>query len=317
MFVERQLYEQAEHHGPEAADHAAGPCGSLRIPGFTLTEGVHPGGSALPWHSHDGPTICYVLRGSFTEVSAGERLTCSPGTLKVMPAGERHCDEFDRGDARGLLIEADPAPRRRPPGPLSRVLDERVAMHGGLPGVIARRLYQEFRAGDDAAPLAVEGLLLELLAAAARESAPARRSADPPWLADVRDLIHAAPDHGSRLARPARRARSGCTRRTLARSFRGSRSAAAWGTTCGGCGSSGRPSSSGASELPLAAIALGAGFSDQSHFSNVFRRLTGMSPSAYRRDSPRRALGQPHPLQQSRAKRGSPAPDPVPAPSLR
>ena len=64
--------------------------------------------AALPWHHHEGPTLCFVLRGAFTETSGGERLTCTPDTLKVMPAGERHCDEFDRGDARGLLVETDP-----------------------------------------------------------------------------------------------------------------------------------------------------------------------------------------------------------------
>jgi AraC family transcriptional regulator len=37
------------------------------------------------------------------------------------------------------------------------------------------------------------------------------------------------------------------------------------------------------SETPLAEIALAAGFADQSHFSNVFRRQTGMSPSSFRR----------------------------------
>jgi AraC family transcriptional regulator len=36
-------------------------------------------------------------------------------------------------------------------------------------------------------------------------------------------------------------------------------------------------------DTPLAEIALAAGFADQSHFSNVFRRRTGMSPSAFRR----------------------------------
>jgi AraC family transcriptional regulator len=34
---------------------------------------------------------------------------------------------------------------------------------------------------------------------------------------------------------------------------------------------------------PLAVIAAQAGFADQSHFSRVFRRHTGLSPSAYRR----------------------------------
>ena len=37
------------------------------------------------------------------------------------------------------------------------------------------------------------------------------------------------------------------------------------------------------SEYTLAEIALEAGFADQSHFSNLFRRETGVSPSAFRR----------------------------------
>ncbi len=39
------------------------------------------------------------------------------------------------------------------------------------------------------------------------------------------------------------------------------------------------------SEDSLAAIAIDAGFSDQSHMSKVFRRLTGMTPRAYRNTS--------------------------------
>jgi AraC family transcriptional regulator len=35
--------------------------------------------------------------------------------------------------------------------------------------------------------------------------------------------------------------------------------------------------------LPLAEIALAAGFSDQSHFSRRFRQYIGVSPSAFRR----------------------------------
>ena len=120
---------------------------SVRTAGFTLTEGIHAGGSRLTWHYHEGPTLCFVLRGVFTETSGGERLTCSPDTLKVMPAGERHCDDFDQGDARGLLVEADPerASAIRTHAP---VLDERVSFHGGLPAALARRVYQEFRQAD-------------------------------------------------------------------------------------------------------------------------------------------------------------------------
>ena len=48
---------------------------TARIAGFTLTEGIHAAGTGLPWHHHEGPTLCFVLQGAFTETSGGERLT--------------------------------------------------------------------------------------------------------------------------------------------------------------------------------------------------------------------------------------------------
>ena len=36
-------------------------------------------------------------------------------------------------------------------------------------------------------------------------------------------------------------------------------------------------------DVPLAEIALAAGFSDQSHFTKTFRRYNGMTPGEYRR----------------------------------
>jgi AraC family transcriptional regulator len=253
----------------------------VRTAGFTLTEGIHAGGSRLPWHHHDGPTLCFVLRGSFTETSGRDRLTCTPDTLKVMPAGERHCDDFDRGDTRGLLVETDPdralSIRSHVP-----VLDERVAFHGGLPAALARRVYQEFRQSDDAAPLVIEGLLLELLAALSRRGGEGRPSDLAPWLRETRDRIHA--DLAARPSLAELAGAAGVHPVTLARSFR-----RAFGCTVGEYLRRLRIERA-AEQLamghePLAEIALAAGFADQSHFSNVFRRRVGMSPSAFRRDA--------------------------------
>ena len=43
------------------------------------------------------------------------------------------------------------------------------------------------------------------------------------------------------------------------------------------------------SDLPLVEVGLRSGFSHQSHFTKVFRRLTGMTPNSYRDSSGRRA----------------------------
>jgi AraC family transcriptional regulator len=220
-----------------------------------------------------------VLRGAFTETSGGERLTCTPDTLKVMPAGERHCDSFDLGDARGLLVETD-AERAIDIRSHAPVLDERVSFHGGIPAALARRMYREFRGTDAAAPLAVEGLLLELLAAVSRRGERVPGGAAP-WLEEVRDRLHA--DLAARPTLAELAAEAGVHPVTLARAFRRTfactvgeylrrlRLERAADQLAGG-------------SQPLAEIALTAGFADQSHFSNVFRRRTGMSPSAYRRE---------------------------------
>lgn len=254
---------------------------SICTAGFTLTEGVHAGGSRLPWHHHDGPTLCFVLRGVFTETSGGERLTCTPDTLKVMPAGERHCDDFDRGDTRGLLVEAD-LERAQAIRTHAPVLDERIAFHGGLPAALARRVYQEFRQPDAAAPLAVEGLLLELLAAVSRTRADAGPNGLAPWITETRDRLHA--DLAARPSLAELAAEVGVHPVTLARAFRRS-----FGCTVGEylrrlrIDRAAEQLASGTQ--PLAEIALTAGFADQSHFSNVFRRRVGISPSVYRREA--------------------------------
>jgi len=196
----------------------------------------------------------------------------------VTPAGERHWNRFDRGDAHGLLIEAEPA-RAEALRPYAAILDRHISFQGGLPAAIARRIYEELRVMDEAAPLAIEGLLLELIATTTRQGNGATRDR-PSWVLRARDLLHANLVRRLTLAELA--AEVGVHPVTLARTFR----------RCFGC-SVGEylrrlrieraALQLGGSEVPLATIALAAGFSDQSHFSNLFRRETGMSPSAYRR----------------------------------
>jgi AraC family transcriptional regulator len=154
-----------------------------------------------------------------------------------------------------------------------------VSFHGGLVSAIAWRVYDEIRRMDATAPLAIEGLLLELVASASRLRERNGSSGRPRWLEEARDRIHvelgARPSlsgladsvgvHPVTLARAFRRA-FGCTVGEYVRSLRIERAALQLADT----------------DLSLAEIALAAGFSDQSHFSNLFRRHTGLSPFRFR-----------------------------------
>lgn len=257
----------------------ARPPAQAQINGFTLAEGVHPQGSRLPWHTHDGPTICFVMRGGFMEGFHGRSLTCEPAMVKFTPAGEPHFNRFDWSDTRGLLIEVAPA-RARELSPRAPILEQLVHFKGGLPAALALRVHRELQASDASAALAMEGLLLELIAHADRGRLPEPGRRPPAFVIQARDLLHESLGYGIGLSELAARVEAHPV--TLARAFR-----RAYGCSVGEYLRRLRLERAThqltATDLPLARIAAEAGFADQSHFSNLFRRRTGLSPSRYRR----------------------------------
>jgi AraC family transcriptional regulator len=262
----------------ERLERPAAPFASVRVPGFVLRLGVHPAGSALPRHAHDDPTICYVLRGGFTEYSRGASADCGAATLRVTPAGEPHWNRFGRGETRGLRIDVDRERFADVPD-LFRVLDEPRHTAGGRGGELAHRLMRELTAADSAGPIAAEGLALELVVELARSTSPLRGGGAPRWLVAAEDLIHeryrtgasvgeiarVVGVHPATLARAYRR-RFGCSVGERIRTLRVEHAARALRETSD----------------PLSEIALHAGFYDQSHFTNTFRRHVGVTPGVYR-----------------------------------
>jgi AraC family transcriptional regulator len=251
---------------------------TMTIEGFTLREGRHPAGSSLPWHRHAGPTICFVYAGGFTERFAGATLECVPGTLKITPGEEPQANRFGRDDTHGLLVEAVPEAVDRL-GRHGEVLRDRASYRDEHLAVLAWRLSAELRRSDSAAPLAVAGLLLELVAGTARGRELRLRGTVPRWLREARDYLHdrgrvdglgelaaAVGVHPVTLARGFRKT-YGCSVGAYLRWLRLARAARQLVET----------------DAALAEIALTAGFADQSHFSNAFRRETGLAPSAFRR----------------------------------
>lgn len=233
----------------------------------------------IPWHTHEGPTICLVIRGAFAEYSPGQVADCRPSTLKFMPAGERHWNRFHLGDVRGLMAELETERFAGDPA-VTGALQRQSQFSSGPEVTLARRLYGEFRRTDSAAALAMEGLLLELLAQLARSGERLSRGDRPAWVVRARDLVHAHVSeplsmgdiasavgvHPATLARGFRRA-YGCTIGEMQRQLRLEAAVAELAET-------GRP---------VAEVALRAGFYDQSHFTNLFRRTYGLTPARYRR----------------------------------
>src|SRR5262249_39702212 len=148
---------------------------------------------------------------------------------------------------------------------------------GGPPALLAVRLYGEFRLMDAVSPLAIEGLVLEILAELVRLAAPPRLS---PWLGRARDLLHDRFQENLGLAEIADAV--GVHPVYLASTFRRH-----FGQTIGDYHRQLRVEFAcnqlATGRAPLAEIALAAGFADQSHFARVFKRYLGMTPGTYRK----------------------------------
>lgn len=200
-------------------------------------------------------------------------------SLTLFPAGVSHANRWFRDGGSALHVQFSSDWVRRLGG-RTRVLERPDDFPAGAPVLLMRRLAVELQDQDSATPLAVEGLVLELLASCERSAmhtaGPGRQRV---WLDRAEALLRerfkepltldviaadckVSADH---LAHAFRK-RFG---RSVGEYVRELRLAYACEQLSAG-------------RKPLAEISTDAGFSDQSHFTRVFRREIGQTPGAYR-----------------------------------
>jgi AraC family transcriptional regulator len=244
--------------------------------GFVLTDARYEVGSRLPVHSHELAFFCLLLDGHYTEHYGRRTTSYAPFTVAFHPPGECHWVEIGGagGHVFNLEVKDTLLARLREYAPTP---DTTSDTRGGEMVWLMARLFREYRRALDCSPLAAEGLVLEMLAAACRAESAERKL--PPWMRRVIELLHAEfrrsltindvalevgvhPIHLSRVFRRFQR-------QTVGEYVRGLRIRYACGQLR-------------AADLPLADLALSAGFSDQSHFTRVFKQRTGITPGDFR-----------------------------------
>jgi AraC family transcriptional regulator len=200
-----------------------------------------------------------------------------PFTIIFHPSGITHHDEIGQAGIRIFSVELQDEW-------LDRLRECGVAPQSsiGVPGSelsrLAVRLYREYLNRDCCSALAIEGLVLEMLALVARpERVPERKP--PAWLSRVEDLLKSGfhenltigevaaqiavhPAHLSRVFRQFHNQAIGDYLHELRVQF--------------ACQQLADPA------VALSAIATESGFADQSHFTRVFKHCTGMTPGAFR-----------------------------------
>ena len=235
-------------------------------------------GSVMAAHQHEEAWLCLVMDGTYQERIRSREQEHHPGDLLFCPAHTAHAQRFGAARTTKILL----APGR---DALDYLLDQGVALEQApyarrSPELvqIGARLWRELRIGDAFAPLAVQGLVLELVAAFGRGLGGAtRRPAG--WLLQLRQRLDESASSSFSLDRlaaevgrhPVHVARTfrevhGCTIGAYARRVRAEKAAALLRAT----------------QRPLTDIALECGYGNPSQFSRSFKAVFGVMPSAYR-----------------------------------
>lgn len=251
---------------------------SRKVASFELSERVYPPRFKTPKHSHKQALFCFVIQGKYTETYGKRTRECLPSTLLFHPAEECHAEHFHDAGGRSFVIEIEPVWLARLREHLA-LIETPAEFRGGVPELLARRLYKEFGEMDSVSPLVIEGLMMEMIGEASRRREYSLARQPPYWLQQARDLLHArfaehltlaeiaqsVAVHPVHLAQMFHKTYQ-CTVGDYVRKLRIEYACRELAT----------------SEAPIVEIALAAGFCDQSHFTRTFKRIIGAAPSQYR-----------------------------------
>jgi AraC family transcriptional regulator len=248
--------------------------GEVATPAGTIEEMVYAPGLCEGCHYHDKANFIYVVEGAHWAGHSRGGDTCHPGTVRFLPAGEPHETYFPFGSwclqielSESIVnLASEHGPMTCSPGELP----------GTRAGALGARLHEGFLIPDEASQLDVEAATLQLLLG---ESGASQRKAAPPWVLRVRDMLREEVQDRVTLAALSR----GVGRHPVQISRQFHRH---FNCTIGEYLRRARVARAQVllrrHDLEITDIALACGFTDQSHFTTAFRKVTGLPPHRYR-----------------------------------
>jgi AraC family transcriptional regulator len=260
----------------KAGEHYGKVFCKTNIPSAIISESVYKKSLTLPEHSHELAFFTLILQGNYSEHYGGKNLVYTPMTVLWRHSNLSHRDKIERNGSRFFFVEIKRAY-------LDKLLEyEKIPEHlfeqNGNLAWLAARLRSEVLRDQACSPLVAEGITLEMLGNLARKNAPAEKR-PPRWLARVVEKLNA--EFAENLSAEDLAAEAGVHPVYLASVFR-----RFYHETIGEYVQRLRVAHASKllsdKEIPLCEIAYSAGFSDQSHLTRIFKRLTGITPGAYR-----------------------------------
>jgi AraC family transcriptional regulator len=247
----------------------------LRTDDVLLSELRQPRSRAVPRHQHELAYVTVMLHGDYLEGDRGKLQEVEPLTAVFNPSGVEHVTVIGPAGASFFTIELRHEHLRQMDVRLPQATHfDRGAGKLLWPGL---RLYSDFKR-QTADRLVLESHVLELLGAIA--SFAAAEKSVPRWFLRVKERMHG--EFSDDLTMRDLAGEAGVHPVHLARVFR-----AIERTTPGDYLQRLRVRAAcrllRQIDCPLAMMAAECGFSDQSHFTRVFRKFTATTPAKFRR----------------------------------
>jgi AraC family transcriptional regulator len=237
----------------------------------------HPNGE-MAFHRHEEPWFCAVLSGLYEERVRTRSQEHTVDHMLFYPETTDHAQRFGPEGTVKLLFSPSPAS-------LSYLASRKISMvdspfvRSRAVSRIGARVSSEMTLADSHSRLAIECLLLELVAAFTYADPDRTEAGAPAWLIRLREWIEESEADVTTLDRLGQQFDRHPVH--IAREFRRH-----YGRTVGGYLREKRTIKAAlllrAGAMPLAEVALACGYAGQASFTRAFKAVHGVTPSVFR-----------------------------------
>jgi AraC family transcriptional regulator len=247
-----------------------------QVAALTLSEVNHPKRFDIPAHSHKLGAFTLLLDGNYSETYQGKKFSYQPMTVWWHPPNTFHKDEVGNKGGRFFIIEVQTKNLEN----LNQIAKTPQMFYEKKSHLanLACRFYHEFKNWQICSEMIAVSLTLEMLAHSVRKSNKIE-TLPPAWLSRVVDKLN--DEFAENMTADELAAEAGVHPIHLAAVFRKFHQ-----QTIGEYVQNLRIQRAlellANQEIPLCEIALMTGFSDQSHFTRIFKRIMGTTPGVFR-----------------------------------
>lgn len=245
------------------------------INGLLITRSYHLQYNKIDWHHHSNPYYSFVLEGKYNELYESRSVLLKKGDVVFHPSNTVHSDIFHDLTTTCLNIEFSNEWFQKYNIDQARVQDSPL-INNSVQKYLLCKLVRELRNPDEFSEMSILGIAAELSRAIIKEP---KGRAVPAFLKKIKFYIDQ--NHFSNITLHDLNQMSNISEEHICREFKNQ-----FGVNLGeyirqkkiekACELLSKKS------LAIEKIAIELGFTDAPHFNKVFKKNTGITPSAYR-----------------------------------